>query len=309
MKRLLVIFLGYFLLSTVGISSAQSIDDACTQNGSNACIDWDRGVVIAEGIGAPNLEINNPAVRNAGARRAARMDAARNLLEMIKGVNLSSRTTVRNAIADDRIRAHIQGYIKGLRAIGEPRYFSDGSVIVRMEARLFKTIPEELIFQVKSSDFKNPPTTQTTSPPVEITPEKNKTVISPSKSKQQNLDLANQIDINQVYTGLIIDARKTDVQPALSPKIFDEHGKEIYGSAYVDREYVLKYGMAGYVKSFEQARENDRVKGKPLEIKALKSIGKNSTDLVVSEKDANALRQIASTQSFLREARVVLVLD
>jgi len=95
----------------------------------------------------------------------------------------------------------------------------------------------------------------------------------------------------------------------MSPKIDDENGKEVYGSAYVDRSFVTKHGMAGYVKTLERAKQNDRIKDKPLVIKALKSAGKNNTDLVISNKDANKLRQIASNQSFLKEARVIILLD
>ena len=46
-----------FITSTVflltGILFAQGLDQRCTQMGESACVDWDRGVVMAEGLGAP----------------------------------------------------------------------------------------------------------------------------------------------------------------------------------------------------------------------------------------------------------------
>ena len=91
-----------FITSTVflltGILYAQGLDQRCTQMGESACVDWDRGVVMAEGLGAPASSAKNTAQKNATALRAAKLDAARNMLEMIKGINLSSSTTMRDAM-------------------------------------------------------------------------------------------------------------------------------------------------------------------------------------------------------------------
>ncbi len=300
MKQILLCVFG--LLLAWSHLSAGSIDERCTQNGESACIDWDRGVVIAEGLGAPAKFAETPAVRNASAQRAAKLDAARNILEMIKGINISSDTLVKEAmVSNDTIRTQIRGYLYGLHPIGNPRFFSDGTIKVRMEARLQSTIPDELVFRQQAAQPK-----QAVQAPVELRP------AQPSDSQNSSLNSSisqSSISVNQVYTGVIVDARDTDVQPAMSPKIFDQDGNEVYGSAYVDRDFVVKHGMAGYLKDLEKARQNDRVKGSPLVVKALKSAGKNKTDLVIGNNEANALRQMAATQSFLREARVVILLN
>ena len=72
-----------------------------------------------------------------------------------------------------------------------------------------------------------------------------------------------------------------DPQPAMSPRVFDEAGNELYGSAYVEQEFVLKHGMAGYVKDLEQAETNDRVAGNPLTVRAVGVAGKNKTDIIL----------------------------
>ncbi|MEE8555720.1 MAG: hypothetical protein V3T00_07655, partial [bacterium] len=117
------------------------------------------------------------------------------------------------------------------------------------------------------------------------------------------------IDTGRAYTGLIIDARGTGVLPAMSPKVLDPEGREIYGSAYVSREHAVAQGIVGYAKDVDAARQNDRVQGNPLVIKALESKGANKSDLVISESDADALREIAQTQNFMRQTRVMIVLD
>ena len=279
-----------FITSTVflltGILYAQGLDQRCTQMGESACVDWDRGVVMAEGLGAPASSAKNIAQKNATALRAAKLDAARNMLEMIKGINLSSSTTMRDAmVQNDTVRTQVQGRLFGLRPSGKPRYFSDGSVSILMEASLRQTIPDEAL------------SSSTGGAPREIS--------GPSSGSSGSA----RLDPGRVYTGLVIDARGSGAQPAMSPKIYDEEGNELYGSAYVDQEFVQKHGMAGYVRDLDQALANDRVQGTPAVLKALSSSGANQTDLILSKSDADQLRGLADHLNFLREARVVIVLD
>ena len=65
----------------------------------------------------------------------------------------------------------------------------------------------------------------------------------------------------------------------------------------------------GYVRDLDQALANDRVQGTPAVLKALSSSGANQTDLILSKSDADQLRSLADHLNFLREARVVIVLD
>lgn len=274
------------IMLMASVTSAEPLSQSCSQQGDSACIDWDRQLIIAEGIGVPSATAKSIAQKNATAERAARLDAARNILEMAKGVNLSSSTTLKDAmLQDDTVRTRIQGVLYGLRVVGTPRYFSDGSVRLRMEASLRETIPPELY------------ATPQAGPPQEIP--------APTSTVPPNT----RIDLNRVYSGLVVDARGTDVQPAMSPKLVDEDGVELYGSAYVAQEFVQKHGMAGYVKTIEQAQDNDRVQPQPLVVNAVGTSGANRTNLVLGNDTASALRKIAKNLNFLREARVVIVID
>ena len=275
------------LLLFAGSLYAQGLDQRCTQEGDSAYVDWDHGVVMAEGLGAPSSKAKNKAQQNATALRAARLDAARNMLEMIKGINLSSTTTMQDAmVTSDTVRTKVQGKLFGLRPSGKPRYFSDGSVSIMMEASLRQTIPREAMEATVEAE-----------PPRQI------------GSNTGTIRSVAKLDPGRAYTGLVIDAKGTGVQPAMSPRIYDEDGNELYGSAYVDQAFVQKHGMAGYVKDIEQASANDRVKGTPAVIKALSSSGTNRTDLILANEDAQQLRSLSKNLNFLREARVVIVLD
>ncbi len=110
-----------------------------------------------------------------------------------------------------------------------------------------------------------------------------------------------------VYTGLIFDAQHLSFIPSASPKILDEDGREVYGSAYVDKEWVEKQGIAGYAKSLEEAKANQRVSGNPLVINAMKVTGANNRDLIISNEDARKIRELAKNINFLDRAKVIIV--
>ena len=263
--------------------SAAAQGGACNETTEVDCVNWEDGVAYGLGSGAPANWAQTAAQKNISAQRAARVDAARNLLELIKGINLTGDTTIgQSMVQDDRVSTSIQGRIAGLRLIGEPKYFSDGSVQVKMAARLREVIPEETYLS-------GPP--QQLGPPTQIG------------------GGAQRVDTRRTYSGLVIDARGTGVLPAMSPKVLDPEGREIYGSAYVSREFAVQQGIVGYAKEIQAAQQNDRVKGNPLVIKALEAKGPNKADIVISAEDANALREIAQNQNFMRQTRVMIVLD
>jgi len=110
-----------------------------------------------------------------------------------------------------------------------------------------------------------------------------------------------------VYTGLIFDARTLSFIPSASPKILDEDGREVYGSAYVGKDWVEKQGIVGYAKSVEEAKKNQRVAGNPLVIKALKGTGANNRDLIILNEDARKIRDLAKNINFLDHAKVMIV--
>jgi hypothetical protein len=262
-----------------------SIDPRCTQQGQTACVDWSSGLAIAVGTGAPASWAKTPAQKNISATRAARLDAARNLLELIKGINVTASTNVQGAmVASDTVQSSIEGRLASIRPVGQPRYFSDGSVQLKLEASLREVVPENVYLEGQSG------------PPRELGGPLGPTTGS-------------AISPQAAYTGLIIDARGTGVQPALSPKIYDPQDREVYGSAYVSREFAVSQGMVGYAKSVDAARATDRVQGNPAIVKAVQAKGANKADLVISQSDADALRTLAQQQTFLREARVMVVLD
>jgi hypothetical protein len=70
------------------------------------------------------------------AKRAAKVDALRNLAEQVKGVKITSDTYVRDFITQsDEMRARLNTFIQGARVVSE-RQMPDGSYEVEVEADL-----------------------------------------------------------------------------------------------------------------------------------------------------------------------------
>jgi hypothetical protein len=277
--------------------------------GDSGSINWGKRVITAKGIGVPNPDMPE-ATRRAAAIRAAQVLALRNALEVVKGILISSETTVENfMLTNDAISTSITGFVKGFQFEPNPHYMSDGSVEISV------TIPLDgtgglggALYGKGDSIVKDKPTVtampEPAKPAVTATPEsavKDKPAVTPTPVPAAE---------TKVFTGLIIDAKGLGIKPAMAPKVLDEAGNEIYGSAYVGRAFAVKYGMAGYAKSVDDAGKNkDRIGKTPENVKAIKASGANKCDVVLSNNDADAVRSNAKNLKFLQECRVIIVVD
>jgi hypothetical protein len=260
----------------------------CTTMQGNGCIDWSNGVIYATGMGVPMQNVSQ-AQKRYSALEAARLVAMRNLLQMVEGINISSTRTVKaGMLENDTINTQINGRIRQVIQAGRPKEMSDGSVWVTMKMYL----RDIMSILIKNEQFD----TQETS--------MNKAA-EPKQEAKKKEGPSYGGDADTVYTGLIIDARGVGISPAMSPKVYNTEGKEIYGSAAVDRDFVLQHGIVGYVKDMTKAQQHQRVKGNPLIIKAHSS--EKATDLTISNEDASLLEKLDASQSFLREARVLII--
>lgn len=102
--------------------------------------DWTILIIKATGAGAPPKDAPAPQARLM-ATRAAELDAYRNLAENIGGVELTSKTFVKDFVtASDEIKTKFDGFIKGAK-VTEVRDLEDGSVEVDMEIALLSLKP------------------------------------------------------------------------------------------------------------------------------------------------------------------------
>lgn len=280
-KRVWFFVLAALMMVSLGSSAyAQlvgSVSDVETSVGSSGKIDWTTGVITAVGIGAPPAQPANAAQARAMAERAAQVVAYRNLLEAVKGVRIDSTTTVENfMVTSDVVRTQVSGFVQGAMVM-DKKYMSDGSVEVTVGMKLTGALADTLL-------PKTPP-----APPTGI-------VATPGAA-------------GQAFTGLIVDARGLGIRPAMAPKVLNEDGKEVYGSAWINRDWAVREGMAGYLRDPLQAQQNPRVTDKPLTVKAIKATGDARVDVVISNADASMIHGAAQNLSFLEKCRVIILVD
>jgi hypothetical protein len=131
-----------------------------------------------------------------------------------------------------------------------------------------------------------------------------KSALTPNNSSN-----GSKFRLDHSYTGLVVDARNIGALPALVPIIYDENGNEVYGPAFVSREFAVQYGLAGYTYSFETALNHIRVNGNPLIVKGLRLHASGPCNIVISNMDASRIRSTCEHLSFFRECHVMIVLD
>ena len=281
-------------------------------------VDWGKRTITVKGIGAPNPEMPEAAQRPA-AVRAAQIMALRNALETIKGIQISSETTIENfMVTDEYATTSIDGFVKGFKFEPNPHYMSDGSVEISVTVPLDgpKGLGNALYGKGDSIVSDKPAVTKMPEPSMEkpaviATPEPATTPSTAEPAVKDKPAATPAAPVKpQVFTGLIIDAKGLDIKPAMAPKVFDEAGNEVYGSLYVSREFAVKYGMSGYSKSVENAAKSvDRVGKTPAKFKAINASGANKCDVVLANADADIIRSSAKNLKFLQECRVIIVVD
>jgi hypothetical protein len=250
--------------------------------GGKGSIDWTTGTIKVTGTGAPP-DKGTTASKRLMALRAARVDALRQLGEIVNGVKVDSETVVKDFVTEsDTIRTQMSALIKGAQQAGEPRYLSDGSVEIDLVLPMYG--------QGNVADI--------------IQPQKAKT--PPKETKVE------PVEVSEAYTGVIIDCQGLGAQPAMSPSIMDTAGGEIYlgkqdlGESFAD--FVIEHGIVAYAKSKDEARKIDRVGRNPLLLRASKITGKFKADAVLDNASAQKLLGADDKSKLLANAKVVFVL-
>lgn len=249
-----------------------------TQNVGSVTIDWSEGVVRVTGSGSPP-DRGNPSQKRMMAERTATADAYRQLNDAIQGIRVNSETIVRDYVSEsDTIKNYVSALVKGAQKIDQ-RYLNDGTIEIDMAVKLYSNTGLSGVLQPQKHVV--PP------PAVDLEP------MTPTGE----------------YTGIIVDCRGLELQPAMSPAIVSAAGGELYlGGLEVTPEVVINQGVVGYARSLQQARQDKRVGSNPLIVKGTSSTGNFHTDVVISDIDTKQLLGVDLKHKLLKEAKVIFVM-
>lgn len=218
-------------------------------------------------------------------RRAAIVDAQRNLVETIQGTAVDSETTVNNFIlTDDVVKTKVSGLIKGATVVDEEL----------LEDNMYRVVMSVPMYGVGSV--------------AEIAYD---AVIG--NNQPQNIPMADNAFIESytpaenMYTGLVIDASGSELEKTFCPAIYDTNGRVIYGVNNVDKDYAISNGIVEYSNNINSLNTRAGVKPIVIKIVSLKPRVVNKCDVIISVDDADRLLAENQRSHFLDKYAVVFV--
>ena len=291
MKRQLVKAFVITIFALISVSGNGADLRSLVESKKNGIIDWSAGVVEARGIGVP-ATYTYDAKAQAGHEdllSEAINQAGHNLLETIVSLRINSRHRVIDIVENFpsimkqlRDMAHKAPEVTKLR-----KYQYDGSVEVWSQMPLSGGFAQLIL----------PPEIRQFEPIKQILK-----LNSASKSRTRSRS-------SDIFTGMVVDARGIQAVPVLAPRVLDENLEEVFGPAYVSREFAVQRGMVSYTTDLWKAKFHPRVSDNPLIVRALKSLWPGRCEFIISNADAAKLRSASEHLLFMRECRVVIVLD
>lgn len=249
--------------------------------------EWTKGEdndIQAIGIGLPPVGSNH--IRGKVlARRAAIVDAQRNLLEYINGVSLDADTTVNQlAVDSDVVRTQVSGIVRNAKVVSE-KYTADGSYEIVLSVPMYgekKSLASVVIPKM-----------------VEKLPSQNPTYVDEIKDNGE---------ITGSFTGVIVDAKGFALDATFAPAIYDTEGRIVYGLQKVDHSYAINHGLVQYATKIDG---NNRAGSNPLLIKAIGIRGGknsvNNVNVIVSKEDADKIVMANKKNNFIENCAVVFV--
>lgn len=278
-KFLIPIFvLAFFMVSFLFCQVNNSYAVKVTSNLDEA---FKTGKIVVKGEGVAPHNAKGGKARLM-ALRAAKADAYRLLLELVRGVSLTGEKTISDQID---IVTTVEGIVMG--AVEVSSGFDDGLAEVYLELQVTgEGSLAALLLPQLVTDF--------------ASGEKgNKFSGDPGSKNKETLN----------YDGLIVDVRGTSFKPALLNNILVRGGDVLYDPSVVSPSVLALRGAAEYTVTVGKARAalEERGSKNPIVVKAESIV--NDSDVVVSIDDAGFIFSANENMNFLESAKVVFVLD
>jgi hypothetical protein len=258
---------------------------------TNGRINWTRGIIQAVGIGKP-YETGSTQKLDSKVKALyhAKKNARRHLIALVRNIRIDSHRDVASiADANYSIAAKINEMVFKTPEIEKLRkYRADGTVEVHMHIGLYGGLSQLVL-------------------PDEI--QQIESVKPVRKVRKPSIQQAGELFAPETFTGLVIDARGINLKPALVPRLLDENGQEVFGAAFVSREFAVQWGTGSYAVNIKASQDNQRVGWNPLVVKGLRTSEAGHSDIIISNTDAAKLLSSSEHLSFLKECRVLIVVD
>ena len=249
----------------VGLLNASDVVETY-ESGS---INWSENIVTAKGVGYSNK--SNKVIAYKMAQRASKLDAMRNLLEIVGKVRIDSHTTIKNKMAqDDSISSAISGNIRNIIDVKYVK-LDNNSVESTIKMKLEDKVVNKLIND--SSDL-----------------------------------LETKSFKGTKATGVIVDARGLKFKPSLNPKIVQEYEGVLYPDKVFIKSNSSNKFIAIFLRDIDVAMSHPLVGKFPLVIKAKSTVKDNNGQLLLNKENSDKLKQEIKIDA-LQNGKVIIVVN
>ncbi len=248
-----------------------------------------QGVIEAAGMGTVDLaKTRNRIQAKLLAKRSARVDAQRNLLEMVEGVRVTSGTTVKDAqLESDLVANRVKGLLRGAFVVAENIIEEDGDLLAEItlglcvnaslvECKARPKLSQILLESLQQSELEN---------------------FAPQPDSA--------IETGRI-TGLIVNLEGRDFDPFLGVRLVTEKGEEIYGPSHFKSNKGADW--IHWAETTDEALGNAELVGdSPLQLSA-SGISPEANVVLSNEAAVRVYQGNLNNEDFLSQGRVILVL-
>lgn len=286
-------FIKKFSASLTAAAMFTTMIAAAAVAADNDGVNWEKGTIRATGLAAGKSTETRQGVKRSQARRAAIMDAQRNLAESVEGVQVTSESSMRDLMLEyDIVNTRVAAVIKNAREAVPAKYYDDDTCEIVLEMPMYGS--SHSLAAAAFLPYKD---------------QQKEPFPEPSANARVNGAYSDGLNVyggDSSYTGLIIDCTGMDLNPVMSPVISNDGGQAIYGHRNLDIDKVIELGMASYAEKPTDEISRARAGENPLVVKAVKLKGFNANP-VVSVNDSDKILIANQNDQFLDNLKVVFV--
>lgn len=213
------------------------------------------------------------------AKAEAKADARKNLIKIIKEVNFDGRYVKELIEIEPIIESRLQSLVGSAYQQGQIEYFEKDEVSIALAVRM-SGLAEILIDTDGYLEDSN------------ILPTYLMTNAAIPKSER--------------ISGIVIDVRKHDIDPSMSPEVIDMQGNLVYGTIHYSRSKSVNKGPVGYAYSMDDKNLGQRVGANPILIEA---VGSLDDDVYITSMDAEKVKDAEKKFGILSNCRIMLLLQ
>jgi hypothetical protein len=300
-------------------------------------INWSEAVLYATGMGYIRGNNADSAKMQLMARRVAIVDCHRNLLEMSKGVRITSTKSVGTLIKEkNSIQSRIEGIIRNATLVNEYFRKEEGIFTVTMkmpmEGEFLRSVITDKILLNSINPLENNTLyffqtlfsmlnifTISEAHAVEFDSFELPTLrkvqqywntVGSQEFNKEFTSLIKTLEQHPAYTGIVIDARHIkDFKTATIPQLRDQHDTIFYPGDYVPISNVTKKLPVKWDSSIEDAANTSIICCNPLKVKAISTFYNKKSELVINNKDVTQMISLQKKYGYLSKSKVIIVVS